>query len=36
MIAICYKFKLIKKERLYHLFALDKDAIGIKNKQITI
>ena len=34
--AICYKFKLVKKKRLYYLFALDKNAIGIKNGQVTI
>ena len=31
MIVICYEFKLVRKERLYHLFALDGDAIGLKN-----
>ena len=32
MTAICHEFKLIKKECLYHLFALDGDAIGLKNR----
>ena len=36
MIAICYGFKLIRKKRLYYLFALDKNAIKIKNKQMII
>ena len=31
MIAIRHKFKLVRKKRLYHLFALDKDVIGLKN-----
>ena len=31
MIVIRYRFKLVKKKRLYYLFALNKDAIGLKN-----
>ena len=35
-IAIRHKFKLVKKKRLYHLFALDKNIIKSKNKQMII
>ena len=34
--AIRHGFKLVRKERPYHLFALDGDAIGSKNGQVTI
>jgi len=35
-IVICHGFKLIRKKRLYHLFALDEDVIRSKNEQVTI
>ena len=35
-ITIRHKFKLIRKEHPYHLFALNEDAIGSKNEQVII
>jgi len=31
-IAICHRFKLVRKERLYYLFALNGDIIRLKNE----